>query len=64
MKNWAMNMHFNTIPILYYTFSWGGEGAWDAPPKLYIDSVAPPPAFLGLRIRIGQGRVRIRTVKR
>ena len=43
MKNWAMNMHFNPIPILYYTFSWGGEGAWDAPPKLYIDSVAPPP---------------------
>ena len=37
-------MHFN--PIALRPFSKGG-GAWDAPPRLYIDS--DPPAFIGLK---------------
>jgi len=32
LKNWAMNMHFNPIHILYGLFL-GGGGAWDAPPS-------------------------------
>ena len=34
LENWALNMHFNPIPIL------------QGPPILYIDS--EPPAFIGL----------------
>ena len=46
LKNWAMNMHINSIPILIRPFSRGGLGR--LPPRLYIDS--DPPAFTGLNI--------------
>ena len=43
LKNRAMNMHLNPIPILYFSKG-GGRGT--PPPRLYID--LDPPAFIGL----------------
>ena len=44
LANWAMHMHFNTIPILSGIFLEGGQ---TPPPRLYID--ADLPAFIGLK---------------
>ena len=44
MQNWAINMHFNPIPILSGLFLGGGTKR--PPPRLCIDS--DPPTFLGL----------------
>ena len=48
MKNWAMNMHLNPIPILYFLRGGG---------LLYIDS--DPPAFIRLTVSIGGSKPRI-----
>ena len=45
LANWAMHMHFNTIPILLDIFL--GGGGQTPPPRLYID--ADLPAFIGLK---------------